>query len=625
MRAFLAVFLLVLTIAATPSAAAPNDWAACAKAAGDDAIAACDRLIKSSGRKGNERAIAFVNRCVAYNLKKDYDRALADCSEAIRLDPKSAPARSGRCRVWVDQRDYDSALPDCDEAIQLDPEFSAAFYNRCVVWNSKNELDRAIADCSEVIRLNPKMANSFFVRCEALRKKKDLDGALADCSEAIRLVPKSAAHYVRRANVLRDKGEFDRALADENEAVRLDPKYVGAHNNRCLTWYFKKDLDRALMDCNEAIRLDPKFALAYYNRGNTWREKGAYDRAIEDYGEAIRLDPKYLNAYSNRGLLHEKLKNYDNALADFRAAVAISPNNSRGNERVQRIERRLAATNEPKPPVNTPAPTSAPTPPAATYPAPTPPPPTSTTPTAAPKPPVVPAAPEVRVALVIGNSSYASAAGLPNAKNDAEKIAATLRRIGFTTVLLNLDLSREKITDTLKMFAAEADRADWAVVYYAGHGIESGGTNYLIPTDAKLASDRDISFEAVSLEQVLLAVEGAQKLRLVILDACRDNPFARSMRRTTANRSIGRGLARVEPEGATLVVYAARDGQVALDGEGGNSPFATALAKYIETPGMEINFLFRKVRDDVLTATGRRQEPFVYGSLPAAEFYFRKP
>jgi uncharacterized caspase-like protein len=235
------------------------------------------------------------------------------------------------------------------------------------------------------------------------------------------------------------------------------------------------------------------------------------------------------------------------------------------------------------------------------------------------------ALPETRVALVIGNSRYANAGALPNARNDAETIAASLRRIGFTTVTLNLDLSREKITDTLKIFAAEADRADWAVVYYAGHGIEFGGTNYLIPTDAKLASDRDISFEAVSLEQVLLAVEGAQKLRLVILDACRDNPFARGMRRTTANRSIGRGLARVEPEGATLVVYAARDGQVALDGDGGgNSPFATALAKYIETPGMEINFLFRKVRDDVLTATGRRQEPFVYGSLPAAEFYFRK-
>ena len=232
---------------------------------------------------------------------------------------------------------------------------------------------------------------------------------------------------------------------------------------------------------------------------------------------------------------------------------------------------------------------------------------------------------EVRVALVVGNSSYSNVAKLPNAKSDAENIAAALQRIGFTTVKLGLDLPREKVIEVLKAFAAEADRADWAVVYYAGHGIEFGGTNFLIPTDARLASDRDVAYEAVALDQVLLAVEGARKLRLVILDACRDNPFATTMRRTAADRSIGRGLARVEPEGATLVAYAAKDGQVAQDGDGANSPFATALVRYIETPGLEINFLFRRVRDDVLNATGRRQEPFVYGSLPAAEFYFRLP
>ena len=232
---------------------------------------------------------------------------------------------------------------------------------------------------------------------------------------------------------------------------------------------------------------------------------------------------------------------------------------------------------------------------------------------------------ENRVALVIGNSKYANVSTLPNARSDAERIAEALRRVGFGTVTLSLDLPREKVTEALKAFADLADRADWAVVYYAGHGIEFGGANYIIPTDAKLSSDRDISFEAVSLDQIMIAVEGAQKLRLIILDACRDNPFSRTMRRTIVNRSVGRGLARVEPDGATLVVFAAKDGQVANDGDpGANGPFATAFAKYIETPGLEINFLFRKVRDDVLNATGRKQEPFVYGSLPASEFYFRE-
>jgi uncharacterized caspase-like protein len=131
-----------------------------------------------------------------------------------------------------------------------------------------------------------------------------------------------------------------------------------------------------------------------------------------------------------------------------------------------------------------------------------------------------------------------------------------------------------------------------------------------------------VNFEAVPLDQVMNAVEGARKLRVVILDACRDNPFANQMRRTTASRSIGRGLARVEPDGGTLVAYAAKGGEVALDGDGQNSPFVSAILKYLPMPNVEINKFFRLVRDDVLTSTGRKQEPFVYGSLPSEDFFF---
>ena len=130
--------------------------------------------------------------------------------------------------------------------------------------------------------------------------------------------------------------------------------------------------------------------------------------------------------------------------------------------------------------------------------------------------------------------------------------------------------------------------------------------------------------ETIELENVLLAVEGARKLRLVILDACRDNPFNPTMERTMASRSIGHGLAGVEPDGATMVAFAAKAGQVSRPRRtGANSPFATALAKHIGTPGLEVNFLFRKVRDEVLSTTERQQEPFTYGSLPAQPFYFR--
>jgi uncharacterized caspase-like protein len=218
---------------------------------------------------------------------------------------------------------------------------------------------------------------------------------------------------------------------------------------------------------------------------------------------------------------------------------------------------------------------------------------------------------------VIGNSKYQSVAILPNPNRDAATIANTLRSIGFDS------LTRDKLINVLRAFAAESDSADWAVIYYAGHGIEVGGLNYIIPIDARLATDRDVQFEAVALEQVMTATEGAKKLHLVMLDACRDNPFANQIRRTVASRSIGRGLAQVEPDSGTLVVYSAKHGQVALDGDGANSPFVTALVNRMKTPQIEIRKFFDLVRDDVMAATGRKQQPFSYGSVPGNEdFYF---
>jgi len=229
-----------------------------------------------------------------------------------------------------------------------------------------------------------------------------------------------------------------------------------------------------------------------------------------------------------------------------------------------------------------------------------------------------------RIALVIGNSAYKNVPALTNPARDADTIASALRSAGFQTVQLRNDLTREKLTDALHSFAAEADKADWAVVYFAGHGLEVNGTNYLIPVDARLAIDRDVEFEAVPLDRVMSAVGGAKRLRLVLLDACRDNPFVNQMRRSVATRSIGRGLTNVEPEAGTLVVYAAKHGQVALDGDGGNSPFVTALTKRMQTPGLEVRRLFDHVRDDVLEMTNRAQQPFSYGSLPGSEdYYFR--
>jgi uncharacterized caspase-like protein len=233
---------------------------------------------------------------------------------------------------------------------------------------------------------------------------------------------------------------------------------------------------------------------------------------------------------------------------------------------------------------------------------------------------------ERRIALVIGNSAYQLVSALPNPTNDAKGVAEVLRNAGFNSVRVVTDATHDSMIQVLRAFQDEADTAEWAVVYYAGHGIEIGGVNYLVPTDAHLKADRDAQDEAITLNRVLDAIAGAKKLKLVMLDACRENPFAQQMRRTIVTRGISRGLTSIEPSRATLVVYAAKDGEIADDGDGEHSPFTTALIKRLQQPGVEISKLFRLVTDDVLKTTGNHQQPFVYGSLPGEEeFYFRIP
>jgi len=228
-----------------------------------------------------------------------------------------------------------------------------------------------------------------------------------------------------------------------------------------------------------------------------------------------------------------------------------------------------------------------------------------------------------RIALLIGNSNYQAEVPLKNPVSDVSLLAASLRTAGFQSVTVKRDQTRDQLISAILEFATQADSADWAVIYYSGHGIEYNGVNYMIPVDARLKVDRDIDLETVDVNKVTAALEGARILRLLILDSCRSNPFVAGMRRTVASRSIGRGLAPMEPDAGTLVVYAAKHGQEALDGAGDNSPFAEALAKRMQTPNLDVRRLFDLVRDDVMDVTNRRQQPFSYGSLSGREdFYF---
>ncbi len=200
-----------------------------------------------------------------------------------------------------------------------------------------------------------------------------------------------------------------------------------------------------------------------------------------------------------------------------------------------------------------------------------------------------------KVALVIGMGDYTSVPKLENALNDARAIAETLETVGFK-VTLSLDSPLAPLMDTIDEFAFRAETADLALVYFAGHGVEVQGENFLIPVDARVASNLDVQRQSISLDQLLAAVEGAREMRVVILDACRDNPFGDSIDLDLAaegdadtdgsTRSAGRvGLAPANPEQGTIVAFAARGGQVALDGAGENSPFATALMEKMTEPG----------------------------------------
>ncbi|CAN7472854.1 caspase family protein [Pararhizobium sp. LjRoot235] len=227
-----------------------------------------------------------------------------------------------------------------------------------------------------------------------------------------------------------------------------------------------------------------------------------------------------------------------------------------------------------------------------------------------------------RVALLIGNEKYEATSQLNNPANDVDLMKASFEDAGFDTVTTVHDLDRASMVRALRDFEDAATGAEVAIIYYSGHGMEMNGQNFLLPVDVALKTDKDVEDEAVPLDRVQRSLEGATRLKLVILDACRNNPFEQSMTRSISTRAVSRGLARVEPESADLLVaFASKAGTVAMDGEGKNSPFATALSKYLTEPGVDVRIALGKVRDEVVAATNRSQEPFVYGSLGGAQIF----
>ncbi len=237
---------------------------------------------------------------------------------------------------------------------------------------------------------------------------------------------------------------------------------------------------------------------------------------------------------------------------------------------------------------------------------------------------ILPAAAAKRVALVIGNAAYSQAGPLTNPVNDAADMAKALTGFGFD-VILGLDLDRRAFDEKLRAFSNALEDADTAVLFYAGHGLQVAGHNYLIPVDASLRGERDLDFEAVQLDFVLKQMEVGRdgKTNIVFLDACRDNPLARNLARSMGTRSasIGKGLAEVQTGVGTFIAYSTQPGNVALDGAGRNSPFTAALAKHVLERSRNLTALMIEVRKDVLKETGGQQVPWDHSAL-TSDFFF---
>lgn len=410
------------------------------------------------------------------------------------------------------------------------------------------------------------------------------EAAFTDVEAAVKLAPRRADLLVTRGNLWVKKNDLGRAIADFDAAIRIDPTMPETYVNRANMRERRNEFDLALADFDQAIRLAPTFVPAINGKAWVLHRAGRHGEALPFADRAIALAPDAAYAYDTRARIHEALGDLDRAIADIRKGLALDPAETEIREAGARIEAKLAGLKA-----------------------------------------IASTSPERRVALVIGNAAYDSVGRLKNTENDARAVAERLRALGFQEVRLATNLKRDATVQALGDFARLADGADWAIIYYAGHGIEIDRANWLVPIDATLKSDRDVRFQAVSLDQALAAVEGAKRMRMVVLDACRDNPFLAQMTRSgSVTRSVQKGLGGIEPKPGTQVLFAAKDGEVAQDGDGANSPFVIALLKHINTPSLEIGRLFRRVTDEVLRQTENKQQPHVYGTLPDQDFFFRR-
>jgi tetratricopeptide (TPR) repeat protein len=524
----------------------------------DQMVDACSKIIALKVFKGEQLATVYFWRAVGWNKKGDYAKVIADTTEAIRLQP-SQPVYNLRGSAYYDKGDYDIAIADFDDALKLGPPSSSIFHNRGNAWRGKHDYTKAIADYDAAIKADPKSTFSLLNRGVSKEALGDLDGALADINQAIRLDPTLPQPLISRTEIWRAKGDLDRAIADGSEAIRLAKEKPPVN-----------------------IMTPPNSVLisGYTHRALAYEAKGDYVRAKDDYNATL--------------------------------AIVASDAVSKANQTTAKVRLSLVTDAAAPVPREAPPPTTQPT--AAPAPQQT---------GAAPAPSPAPAVRGTRTALVIGNGAYAHVKALPNPPNDARAVAKSLRDIGFT-VSEGVDLDRAAMQEMTRDFLRDAARAQVALVYYAGHGVQVDGRNYLIPVDVELKAGSSMTEAMIDMDTIMAGLDDQVRTNILIFDACRNNPMAQQTASAGSSRAIegASGLAAPSSLGAgatlgagTLIAFATAPGQVALDGEGANSPFSAALSRHLGTPGLEVQQMLTRVRAEVVSTTKNKQVPWSNSSL----------
>jgi tetratricopeptide (TPR) repeat protein len=440
------------------------------------------------------------------------------------------------------------------------------------------DLDAAIDDYTETMRLAPKSWNVRNDRGRTYLKKGDLDLALADFSFALELQPDAVPPRNNRGYAWLQKGDLDKAKADFDEIIRANPNSVLALSRRCYVFIQRRDYDLAEKDCNAAIAAVSDFQLAYAYRGLLFEGKGEIERARADYEKASKGNGEYDTADDARSLASKRLA----------ALASAAP--------VQPVPVNVASPSVPSTVIVQPRPS-----------------PNADPNTLAGR----------RVALVIGNSTYANVSRLANPANDARLMAQTLRSLGFRLIgdKAQLDLDKAGLDRVVQQFGAESLGADVGLFFYAGHGVQVRGQNYLVPVDANPIREADVDFQMLDANAVLRQMADAgTKLNLVLLDACRNNPFGgRNLRATTS------GLAQMQAPEGTLISFATQPGNVALDGNDSDSPYTKSVAEIIRKPGLDVFRTFNEIGLAVTKATGGQQQPWLSLSPIKGDFYFAGP